>query len=464
MLVLLLLYYLTQSAFAGTVSLPSIEERTTSSCNNLHGCRTIWNIIWSCLVTIFSCTWIAIHPNIPYPGNKKDMGFWGPLRSSISHRLPLFICALLVPEYILSWAIRQRLVAGKIAEDNGMSIQRTSRKSLDASGQPGWTMTHGFFVIMGGFHLFRRPAGESGENVGPLTLGGNDTPLHPLSIDLLRQGKFEFIMPTEEEIKDKGKSNWLAKALVLVQTTWFVMQCIARGIRHLPVTELEIVTLAYATMSFGMYLFWWDKPLDVGRPIRVFTTTTDGQGDERLEEKAEQTVQEVPGLGRRLYKCVRELEWEDFAVGMAGFVIGQQDTDSDMLASKVPTFWSGNPTDKQSGIAGVTTLMAGIIFGAIHCIAWSFEFPSHAELVLWRISSIGIIATPVYFLVSLSFLEISSLPMWVIRTTAIPLVTLMPLLYIVARAVTVVLAFTSLRALPPAAYEMVHWTTFIPHI
>jgi hypothetical protein len=132
MLVLLLLYYLIQSAFAGAVPLPSIEERTTSSCNNLHGCRTIWNIIWSCLVTIFSCTWIAIHPNIPYPGNKKDMGFWGPLRSSISHRLPLFICALLVPEYILSWAIRQRLVAGKIAKDNGMSISRTSRKSLDA--------------------------------------------------------------------------------------------------------------------------------------------------------------------------------------------------------------------------------------------------------------------------------------------------------------------------------------------
>ena len=51
--------------------------------------------------------------------------FWHPLRSSISHRLPLLICALLVPEYILSWAIRQRLVAGQIAKDNdGMSINK----------------------------------------------------------------------------------------------------------------------------------------------------------------------------------------------------------------------------------------------------------------------------------------------------------------------------------------------------
>ena len=36
--------------------------------------------------------------------------------------------------------------------------------------------------------------------------------------------------------------------------------------------------------------------------------------------------------------------------------------------------------------------------------------------------------------------------------------------YIIARAVTFVLAFTSLRDLPPGAYETVHWTTLIPHI
>ena len=38
------------------------------------------------------------------------------------------------------------------------------------------------------------------------------------------------------------------------------------------------------------------------------------------------------------------------------------------------------------------------------------------------------------------------------------------LLYNLARAVTLVLAFTSLRDLPPGAYETVHWTTFIPHV
>ena len=303
---------------------------------------------------------------------------------------------------------------------------------------------------MGGFHLFRRPAGEPGKNADPLIPDENDTTLHPLSLKLLRQGAFEFTMPTEKEIKDKGKSNWLAKALVLVQTTWFVMQCIARGIRHLPVTELEIVTLAYATMSFGIYLFWWNKPLNVGCPIRVFATNSQG-----VEETAEQTVHETPTW-----------DWDDVIQTMAKYIIGQQDTDDDMLARKVPTFWSGKPTVNQSNTADGITLMVGIIFGAIHCIAWSFEFASHTELVLWRISSIGIIATPAYILVGYSFGVVynDQLPDWVAAVIMLPTVTFLPLLYIVARAATVVLALTSLRALPSATYETVHWTTFIPHI
>ena len=48
----------------------------------------------------------------------------------------------------------------------------------------------------------------------------------------------------------------------------------------------------------------------------------------------------------------------------------------------------------------------------------------------------------------------------------VALISILPavLLYILARAITLVLAFTSLRGLPPGAYETVHWTTFIPHV
>ena len=48
----------------------------------------------------------------------------------------------------------------------------------------------------------------------------------------------------------------------------------------------------------------------------------------------------------------------------------------------------------------------------------------------------------------------------------IAILSLIPagLLYIIARVFTLVLALTSLRDLPPGAFDTVHWTTFIPHI
>ena len=127
-------------------------------------------------------------------------------------------------------------------------------------------MTHGFFMIMGGFHLFQRSAKETSNDRSILQ---DDQPLHPLQETDLRNcdGYESFILPTEEEIRDRGKSNWLAKSLVLLQTSWFVMQCIVRAIEHLPITHLEIVTLAYAAMNFVIYIFWWNKPLNVNRPI-----------------------------------------------------------------------------------------------------------------------------------------------------------------------------------------------------
>ena len=123
MLFLLFLYYLLQGPSIDAGPILTIEHRSLKGnhCNDLTHCRTIWNIVWSCLVTIFSCTWVAVHPNVPCP-KKREVNGWieryirNPLLSFVEHRLPLFICALLVPEYVLAWAIRQFLSARRIAK------------------------------------------------------------------------------------------------------------------------------------------------------------------------------------------------------------------------------------------------------------------------------------------------------------------------------------------------------------
>ena len=75
---------------------------------------------------------------------------------------------------------------------------------------------------------------------------------------------------TKADIQDRGKGDALSKGLVVVQTTWFILQCIARWIQHLPVTELELVTLAFAALNGVMCFLWWDKPLDVRRSFPIY--------------------------------------------------------------------------------------------------------------------------------------------------------------------------------------------------
>ena len=133
---------------------------------------------------------------------------------------------------------------------------------------------HRFFIIMGGFHLFEHVSIEANNN-DEVILQEDDIPLYPLTAhDLYRDPSSRstikmnidfssFTMLTKAEIEDRGKSDWLAKSLVLLQTSWFIIQCIAQGIKHLP------LTLAYAAMNFVIYIFWWYKPLNVNRPVQI---------------------------------------------------------------------------------------------------------------------------------------------------------------------------------------------------
>src|SRR5258708_7414077 len=78
---------------------------------------------------------------------------------------------------------------------------------------------------------------------------------------------------SEEDIKDRSKGDILSKLIAILQTTWFILQCIARGQQRLTLTELELVTLALASLNAVTYVFWWHKPLGVQVPIRIYFGT-----------------------------------------------------------------------------------------------------------------------------------------------------------------------------------------------
>jgi len=74
---------------------------------------------------------------------------------------------------------------------------------------------------------------------------------------------------TEEEIQDRSKGDGLTKSIAICQALWFIVQCIARHVQNLAVSEFELVTLALSGVSGIMFLFWWNKPKEVRVPMRV---------------------------------------------------------------------------------------------------------------------------------------------------------------------------------------------------
>ena len=318
-------------------------------------------------------------------------------------------------------------------------------------------MTHGFFIIMGGFHLFERNLREVGNGDQGISQE-DDIPLHPLQArDLVDCDGYElFIMPTTADIKDREKSTSFARGVLAFQTSWFVIQCFARIREHLPVTHLEIVTIAYVTMNFVMYTLWWNKPLNVNQPVRVF----------RKLDPNPVSVIDQPRRSRPIkWKLTLKAIGEGLKTLLALIVTDGVDVDLSR-EDGVPMFWADDQRGKYFTIADNIVLGVAACFGAIHCIAWHFSFPTHTELLMWRISSVAITAVPVYILL-MSFLVflLGKMDFHKFGITILYFGLLSGfILYIIARVVTLDLALISLRDLPPGAYETVHWTTIIPHV
>ena len=81
--------------------------------------------------------------------------------------------------------------------------------------------------------------------------------------DLLWEGQIAFPSITEAEIEDRSKADSLAKGIAVLQTTWFIAQCISRKAQGVITTEVELITVAFAALNGILYFLWWNKPLGV---------------------------------------------------------------------------------------------------------------------------------------------------------------------------------------------------------
>jgi hypothetical protein len=287
-------------------------------------------------------------------------------------------------------------------------------------------------------------------------------------------GNGHFPRITVEEIWDKSKDNFMLKVLVVLQTGWFIAQCIARGAQHLPLTELEVMTIAFVAVNLVIYGLWWNKPLNVERGIRVYNPS--GAAKEAVERQ-DQGQEGQAGFSRSTTFIGDEIvsPFQRFSqiIGYKPRTAGFRDQ------RRVGTFYSGDPkwVDLWPLISVlVVPSLTVAAFGAIHCIAWGFAFPSTTQRTLWRVASIVVTGAPiVLILIWIAWAAVYfTLRAWSLHGTRsdtvmsvvvmiASFVILVPV-YLAARLTLLVLPFLSLKTLPPGAYRSVRWTEFIPHL
>ncbi|KAF8334302.1 uncharacterized protein EI90DRAFT_3121622 [Cantharellus anzutake] len=140
-------------------------------------------------------------------------------------------------------------------EDFSMAC-RLSRQCAEIQG---WTLSHSYFVNMGGFF-----DGANGNAVEP---DGNPSTLFKRYPGIIKHSGE--VAVSKEEILDRSKGDFFAKLIVAIQLVWFAAQYVGRWAHRLPRSQLEAMTLAYASLSILVCALWWRKPLDVHFPIYV---------------------------------------------------------------------------------------------------------------------------------------------------------------------------------------------------
>jgi hypothetical protein len=307
-------------------------------------------------------------------------------------------------------------------------------------------------------------------------------------------GNGDFPRISKMEIQDKSKGDFISKSVVILQASWFVMQCIARHIQGLPITELELATIAFASLNFAIYVLWWDKPLNVQCGVRVYkkrstdSLVDDGHVDatagfwiairDALSVLPAAIVQgplpEKRGPSKWTWPF-RVLGWT-VAKPLEIMFGGDYDRVGKRIYTFYPRDWKEHWTDRWA--LSIVIVAIASAFGGIHCIGWSFTFPSSTDRTLWRVASISITSIPITLFLFIFVLESDSLGdirnwfSYHVSEERISLIGLPFILqyflsffvYVLSRLVLLILTFLTLRSLPPAAYHTVHWTSFIPHI
>ncbi|KAJ7838798.1 hypothetical protein B0H14DRAFT_3699778 [Mycena olivaceomarginata] len=200
----------------------------SGSALDINNRRALFSIVSSCLATVFACTWVSVHPNVPRPSQGNLALTW--------RRFYLMLVAIIAPELMAGFAARQFLDACWFSKKYDVSI------------------TQGFFFAMGGFVSADDHPIATEKQLGPKYLAA------------IRNIRVEDIGQEQRRLVVEGRGTS------------------SRTVVHH--TVLGSCPAALSFVNIFIWLLWWHKPLDVQQPISLgpadeFMTWTEPRIDRR---------------------------------------------------------------------------------------------------------------------------------------------------------------------------------------
>ena len=387
--------------------------------------RGTFDIVWSCVATLAICVWVMLHLNVP----AKDDTPW----ALFLRKIRWLALAILAPELLMLFASGQWASA------------KRSVTEMEELGYTNWSLVHAFYADSGGFLLCAR-----------------DCIPFPITAKqiyyLVHKAYMQIPAITKEEIWDKSKADKLAKTIASLQASWLVAQVMARASLQLPITLLELSTVALISCTGATFFFWFHKPLKVDIPTTIYLDISIAEVLVLAGDEASHPFRDTP----------------------LDFVEPQLYTSSQM---PLRHWWGVQrrplpriPNDRDSRLHNFRTVVLVAIptasFSLLHLAAWNFEFPTRAEQLLWRWTciSMGIV------LGIGCFVEAGSIIKDNYTTTGLTnlngyklkwpknLLFFVPLaLYVSARLIAVVEIVVSLRLLPSGCFQNIQWLNILPH-
>jgi hypothetical protein len=329
------------------------------------------------------------------------------------------LITLLCPEYVTWVAFEQ--------------WQRACRyKEICKLGYKDWTIQQGFYIDMGGLQV--TVEGVALEGGGPKLQVGkkngdilefNDGACFTIRLDdfilLMKAGLLPLPNITLHDLKERSKNDQFARVVTSLQVLYFAAHSFGRLASNLPISPLEISTLAFVCCAAFIEYFWWNKPLD----LRSATATT------LSPDKRTHFVSILPKLR---------------------FNSPEQD-----LAEKVDLklFFDRILEEDEMKRNVIHAVWIGCIFNGIHISAWNYSFASEPERLLWRIASTGACAAVVL--------------MWAVtfirpKIIGLVLAGLSAIFYCICRIYLMVEVFVGLRSAPEALYQSTAWQNVLPGV